>query len=389
MAGKSAKSPKASPKPSPRLKGKSPKPSPKMKAKKSKEIVSVEQVEEMVAEKSTIDLAALEQDIKLMREVATVDPGHLAVFDPTPIDASAFRKDKDSFLKSHTCAAIQMLVRQLKTLPQEKVAHSIVAELPKPQTITPREKPIPKAKPLTRWQKFAQEKGITKKKRSVMEYDELREEYRPRHGYGKVNDDKDDWLLPHKEGKGDDYDPWEERAEAKRSKKEKQTMQEQRNMKEAKEGGYVAPLTTSVLDGSKQGKGELADTLAVVQRSSASMGKFDRRRKGEAEIKAPRGKRHKVSAAVGTSSELKSEKTANLETLEKMMRGEKTSEFNANKAANYQQVDDEESGRTKKKKAGGDGKKRRSIMGKPANKAKRASGGGGLKKKGQPMKMTA
>ena len=39
---------------------------------------------------------------------------------------------------------------------------------------------IPKAKPLTRWQKFAQEKGIVKKKRSVMEYDELREEYRPR-----------------------------------------------------------------------------------------------------------------------------------------------------------------------------------------------------------------
>ena len=72
-------------------------------------------------------------------------------------------------------------------------------------------------------------------------------------------------------------------------------MQEQRNMKEARDNhGYVAPLTTSVLDGSKQGKGELGDTLAVVQRSTASMGKFDKRRKGEEAIKAPRGKRHKV-----------------------------------------------------------------------------------------------
>lgn len=385
MAGK-AKSPKASPK----MKAKSPKPSPRMKAKQSKEVISVEKIEEMVEVKSSIDLAALEQDIKLMREVATIDAGHLAVFDPTPIDAKAYKKNTDAFLKSHTCAAIQMLVRQLNTLPQEKTNRGPIAELPKPDLVTPREKPIPKAKPLTRWQKFAQEKGIVKKKRSVMEYDELREEYRPRHGKDRLNDTKEDWLLPHKEGKGDDYDPWEERAELKRSKKEKQNLQEQRNMKEARDNhGYVAPLTTSVLDGSKQGKGELGDTLAVVQRSTASMGKFDKRRKGEEAIKAPRGKRHKVSAAVGTKDELKSEKSANLDTLERMMRGQKTSDFNADKAANYQQVDDEESGRTKKKKAGGDGKKRRSTMGKPANKAKRNSGGGGMKKKGQPSKMSA
>merc|ERR1712160_23827 len=143
------------------------------------------------------------------------------------------------------------------------------------------------------------------------EYDELREEYRPRHGKDRLND----------------------------TKKEKQNLQEQRNMKEARDNhGYVAPLTTSVLDGSKQGKGELGDTLAVVQRSTASMGKFDKRRKGEEAIKAPRGKRHKVSAAVGTKDELKSEKSANLDTLERMMRGQKTSDFNADKAANYQQV---------------------------------------------------
>lgn len=70
-------------------------------------------------------------------------------------------------------------------------------------------------------------------------WDETREEYRPRHGYNRVNDTKEDWILPHKEGKGDlcviccrseynpwdagdDYDPWEERAEEKRSAKEKQ-----------------------------------------------------------------------------------------------------------------------------------------------------------------------
>ena len=39
----------------------------------------------------SIDLDALEQDIQLMREVATIDAGHLAVFDPTPIDTKAYR----------------------------------------------------------------------------------------------------------------------------------------------------------------------------------------------------------------------------------------------------------------------------------------------------------
>ena len=47
MAGK-AKSPKASPK----MKAKSPKPSPRMKAKQSKEVISVEKIEEMVEVKS-------------------------------------------------------------------------------------------------------------------------------------------------------------------------------------------------------------------------------------------------------------------------------------------------------------------------------------------------
>lgn len=62
------------------------------------------------------------------------------------------------FIKSHTSAAVQLLLRQLQTLPQQKVLlHSpgmsgmsgvlqdrlgVVVELPKPQTVLPREKPV-------------------------------------------------------------------------------------------------------------------------------------------------------------------------------------------------------------------------------------------------------
>lgn len=321
----------------------------------------------------------MEDDVRLMQDVATVDLGHLAVLDPTPIDAARFRNQPEIFIKSHTSAAVQLLLRQLQTLPQQKDRLGVVVELPKPQTVLPREKPVPKPKPLTRWQKFAQEKGITKQKRSKMVWDETREEYRPRHGYNRVNDTKEDWILPHKEGKGDDYDPWEERAEEKRSAKEKQKMQEERNLREARETGYKAPLVKSVLDGAKQNKTELAENLAVVQRSTASMGKFDKKRQNEPGMKAPAGKRHKVKSVVGTGSELSGEKEKNMEALDKMLRGDASSKFNVDKAVNYQQVEDEQMGRTKKKKAGADGKKRRSSAGKPSNQKGRKQGA--LKKK--------
>ena len=45
--------------------------------------------------------------------------------------------------------------------------------LPKPKILLPRHKPIPKPKPMTKWEKFRLEKGIPpKEKRSRMVFDE-------------------------------------------------------------------------------------------------------------------------------------------------------------------------------------------------------------------------
>jgi regulator of ribosome biosynthesis len=51
----------------------------------------------------------------------------------------------------------------------------------------PRANPLPQPKPLTKWEKFAKEKGIKKKKRERMIYDEDHQEYRPRFGYKRTN----------------------------------------------------------------------------------------------------------------------------------------------------------------------------------------------------------
>jgi regulator of ribosome biosynthesis len=57
------------------------------------------------------------------------------------------------------------------------------AELPKPTTVLPREKPAPKPKEETRWEAFAKEKGIKKRKRERMVWDEEKKEWAPRWGY--------------------------------------------------------------------------------------------------------------------------------------------------------------------------------------------------------------
>jgi regulator of ribosome biosynthesis len=83
----------------------------------------------------------------------------------------------------------QALVTKLFALPSESVAGGRVAALPAPTTPLPREKPVPKAKALTKWQAFAQKKGIVKRKRSKLAWDEDAGEWKRRHGYKKANDD--------------------------------------------------------------------------------------------------------------------------------------------------------------------------------------------------------
>lgn len=66
----------------------------------------------------------------------------------------------------------QLLINEIWQLPTERVDECIVAKLPAPTTVLPRLRKVPGPKPMTKWEKFAQEKGITKKKKDKKVYDE-------------------------------------------------------------------------------------------------------------------------------------------------------------------------------------------------------------------------
>lgn len=110
-------------------------------------------------------------------------------------------KDRDEVLRELARGVTQSLSNQLFALPGEAVQGGRLARLPRPSTVLPRFKPLPKPKAMTKWQKFAQQKGITKRKRSKLLFDEGAGEWKRRHGYNKANDDS---QLPIIEAKSSD-----------------------------------------------------------------------------------------------------------------------------------------------------------------------------------------
>ncbi|KAI1335620.1 ribosomal biogenesis regulatory protein [Xylariaceae sp. FL0016] len=103
----------------------------------------------------------------------TFDLGLLLANDPNPISTSTPVDDsssKASPLEAQLAAVArdgaQALVNQLlTTLPIASTPAGVLLSLPPQSTPLPREKPLPEAKPPTKWQQFAAKKGIKPKTR--------------------------------------------------------------------------------------------------------------------------------------------------------------------------------------------------------------------------------
>lgn len=140
----------------------------------------------------------------------TYDLGNLATFDPNPLDAEKLQdpKQKEEHLASVTRDNLQLLINQILSLPIKSTTEThgsstgqdstmTLIHLPEPTTALPREKAIPKAKPQTKWEKFAAIKGIkAKAKEGKMVYDEANGEWVPKWGYKGKNKELDNqWLV--------------------------------------------------------------------------------------------------------------------------------------------------------------------------------------------------
>jgi len=241
----------------------------------------------------------------------TLDLGILTLFDSNPLKYKCEFTDPTSSksLEEQSIFNIKRLVHSLYALKVKKDQaleaipdeHQVIdfgksqfdVTLPQVITIFPRHKKIPEAKPLTKWEKFAKEKGIMKTKRSRMVFDEITQNYVPRWGPGSIKkiQDNADVVRDVKPGEDPKEDPFEKKSKTKQLQKEKQKFNELRNKMDAKGLLKKDDLPTSMknLNRKHKDKGVTKRTLEIAQNSTASMGMFDKKaHKEEAEVKKKR-----------------------------------------------------------------------------------------------------
>nr|GMD83581.1 ribosome biogenesis regulatory protein homolog [Ipomoea batatas] len=134
---------------------------------------------------------------------------------------------------------VQAVADALFNLPSTEGLDGPIVKLPPPATRLPREKPLPKPKPPTKWELFAKKKGIKKRKKDKILFDEQTGTWKRRHGYDRVNDDNDIPIIEAKETDAPGEDPFAKRQEEKKKRVDKQEKNRLQNLKQAAKVGAV------------------------------------------------------------------------------------------------------------------------------------------------------
>ncbi|KAK4685897.1 regulator of ribosome biosynthesis, partial [Tremellales sp. Uapishka_1] len=269
------------------------------------------------------DYAAKHTSAILERGVPVeVDAGLLAAFDNTPIDVEAYSSNLDNHLLSLTLTSTQALLANLFSLPTTSSAIGPMASLPLPTTLLPREKPLPKPKVATKWERFAKEKGISHVKKDKYVWDDEKQDWVPRWGRGGKNKEvEEQWIHEVKAGANADLDPAVTAKLARKNRTAKNLRQQAGNISDAASKSLPisalnipakSTATSSQVEkksGREIRKSELQRTMLISKTSTASLGKFDEKIEGEPKA---RGVKRKFEGVVG---DLKGEKQKALDLL--------------------------------------------------------------------------
>ncbi|PKI85586.1 Rhodanese- sulfurtransferase [Malassezia vespertilionis] len=282
-------------------------------------------------------MADVSTDVVMGEAPLEADAGLLASYDFNPLDNSGYKKDREALLVSRTRNATQFLLNTIFKLPISRdLDYGPLASLPRFTSLLPREKSLPKPKPLTKWERFARKKGIVKRKKDKMIFDEESQKWVPRWGYKGANKTLDDqWLVEVPNTADDEFRPDKAAARELKERRAKNETQRQRNIARG-----AAEMATAVTDAPKRAsalgsgvapkarrRAELEADVLRARGSTASMGRFDKHLEGETK---PRGvKRQYQPNEMNTTDERK----ANLALLGKIGRG--GSDVNMRKAIKY------------------------------------------------------
>ena len=116
---------------------------------------------------------------------------------------------------------------------------------------------MPKPKPLTKWEQFRKDRGIKKTKRDRLVWDEHHEDWRPRYGKGRANNEESQWVIEHRGGMDTKVDPFtrmiQEKKERKAFNKRKQDTLRRRSSDGNKRSSHSRRADTFEQDGDEEG----------------------------------------------------------------------------------------------------------------------------------------
>lgn len=267
----------------------------------------------MAAENAAPQNAAAEKEDNLTYCLA-----HLAAFDIAPLHPKAD-------LTSLTRDNVQLLVNKVFSLKREETDEGPTVEMPIEEGFRiPRQRPIPKVKPETRWEAFMKERRMEKRKRSSMVFDEASGDWKRRFGYksSKSGQDAADGIMEVKTGHDSYANPFDKKKAEHKLIQAKQKMREVRNRVEAAGGRLkaAAPDLAFMASGgsaTKRGAAGLKEALKRSQTSSASFGKFDRVAPGE-----PTNLQQKKRKVGGLPGNLADERSRYMKFAEKTLSGQ-------------------------------------------------------------------
>lgn len=126
------------------------------------------------------------------------DVGTLTAWDPDSIVMPKAGTKREDYFRKLARDDVQVVLNKLyATVDKEGTV-----EIPEPTNILPRGKSLPQPKPPTKWEQFANRKGIKSHKgRDKLVWDEEANKWIPRYGYKKVKHDREkNWATNYKEG---------------------------------------------------------------------------------------------------------------------------------------------------------------------------------------------
>ncbi|GLU09725.1 hypothetical protein SLE2022_265700 [Rubroshorea leprosula] len=242
---------------------------------------------------------------------------------------------------------VQAIADGVFNLPSTEDPDGPLVKLPPPSTKLPREKPLPKPKPPTKWEEFAEKKGIKKRKKDKVAWDEQTGTWKRRYGYDRVNDDKDVPIIEAKMSDEPGEDPFAKRRDDKKKRVEKQDKNRLQNLKQAAKVGALPshvklaatalPITGTQVPSKKFTKDELGNVAGIVATSTASGGKFDKKLPGEKPAKK-QGKHRKFLPVVEGSGTGSQEKEQMDKVLNKLISKHSHEILNVDKAINMYNV---------------------------------------------------